>query len=151
MSIRPATVQDIEALVELGRQMAAESPRFSRLTFNPGKVRALLERQIGNPLALVLVVERAGQVVGVFLGGAAEHWACDGLVAFDLALFVEPTHRGGTSAARLLCGYRSWCEQIGAVMATAGISTQVHADQSARLYRGLGFREVGPVFDVLGG
>lgn len=149
MSIRPANVDDIEALVELGRAMALESPRFSRMPYNPGKVRSLLEHQIKSPHGLVLVSVAAGQIVGVFMGGAAEHWACDGLVAFDLALFVSPPHRGGTSAARLLCGYRSWCEQIGAAMATAGISTQVHAEQSARLYRGLGFREIGPLFDVL--
>lgn len=151
MSIRPANVDDIEALVELGRAMALESPRFSRMPYNPGKVRALLEHQIKSPRGLVLVSVASGVITGVFVGGAAEHWACDGLVAFDLALFVDRAHRGGTSAARLLSGYKAWCEQIGAVMATAGISTQVHADQSARLYRALGFREIGPVFDVLEG
>lgn len=149
MSIRAATVDDIDDLVELGRVMVFESPRFSRMTYNPDKVRALLQHQIANPLGLVLVAERFGQVVGVFLGGAAEHWACNGLVAFDMALFVLPGHRGGTDAARLLCGYRAWCQQIGAAMATAGISTEVHAADTARLYRGLGFREIGPVFDVL--
>lgn len=149
MSIRAATVDDIDALVELGRAMADESPRFSRMPYNPGKVRALIDHQIKSPHGLVLVSVASWSITGVFVGGAAEHWACDGLVAFDLALYIDPAHRGGTSAARLLCGYRSWCEQIGAVMATAGISTQVHAEQSARLYRGLGFREVGPLFDVL--
>lgn len=150
MSIRAATADDVEELVELGRVMAFESPRFSKLPYNSEKVRALLHRQLENPLGLVLVVEQAGELIGVFLGGAADHWACEGLVAFDLALFVLPNHRGGTAAARLLCGYRSWARLIGAAMATAGISTQVHPEESARLYRGLGFREIGPIFDVLG-
>lgn len=149
MSIRPATHADIDELVALGQVMAAESPRFSQLPYNPAKVRAMLHRQICNPLGLVLVSVIGGEVVGVFLGGASEHWACDGLIAFDMALFVMPEHRGGTSAARLLTGYASWAKQIGAAMATAGISTQVHAEQTARLYSGLGFKQIGPVFDVL--
>jgi hypothetical protein len=32
--IRPATVDDVPRLVELGAQMQAESPRFARLTFD---------------------------------------------------------------------------------------------------------------------
>lgn len=151
MQIRPATVEDIPRLIELGGLMHAESERFSRHPYAPDRIDALLRRLIGSPRGLVLVATDETDMFGVFVGVAAEHWACEALVASDLALFVRQDKRGSTAAPRLLCGYVAWCKSIGAAMATAGISTQVHPEKSARLYRGLGFQEVGPVFDVLGG
>lgn len=150
MTIRSATPQDIDELVKVGAAMHAESPRFRSLPYNPEKVRSMLQALIGSQRGFVMVAEHGGLIEGGMVAAASEHWACDALAAFDIALFVMPDRRGGIAAARLLKAYAAWCKLIGAAMATAGIGTQVHPDQSAALYRAIGFKEIGPIFDVLG-
>jgi len=150
MTIRKATLADIDAMIEAGAAMHAESPRFQRMTYAPSKVRNMLTSLIDSPRGFVMVAEHGAVLEGGMVGAASEHWACDALVAFDIALFVLPDRRGGIAAARLLKAFAAWCKEQGAVIATAGISTQVHPDQSGALYRALGFKEIGPVFDVLG-
>lgn len=148
--IRAATPDDIEALVEIGRAMATESPQFSRMPYSPSKVRAMLVSLIGNPRGFVRVADDGGQIVGVMLGACTEHWACDGLVAFDLALYVPTNRRGGIHAARLLRAFSDWSRELGAHIATAGISTGINPEQADRLYLGLGFKRLGSVFDLSG-
>lgn len=148
--IRRATPGDIETLTEFGGELWQESPRFRRMTFNPDKVRAMLSSLIDSPRGLVIVDELDGAVSGAMVAAASEHWAANDLVAFDLALFVRQDKRGGMVAADLLRAYAAWCVQIGAAQGNAGISTQIHPEQSARLYRAVGFAEVGPVFDAVG-
>lgn len=150
MTIRQATLADIGAMVELGAVMHAESPRFQRMPYAPEKVRALLSSLVESPRGFVMVAEHGAVLEGGMVGATTEHWACNALIAFDIALFVLPGRRGGIAAARLLKSFAAWCKEQGAVIATAGISTQVHPDQSGALYRALGFKEIGPVFDVLG-
>ena len=79
-----------------------------------------------------MVAEHGAVLEGGMVGAASEHWACDALVAFDIALFVLPDRRGGIAAARLLKAFAAWCKEQGAVIATAGISTQVHRINLAR-------------------
>ena len=148
--IRPATHDDIEGLIELGRAMAAESPQFSRMPYSPSKVRAMLLSLIDNPRGFVRVADEGGQLVGVMVGACTEHWACDGLAAFDLVLFVPTTRRGGIHAARLLRAFSDWSREIGAHIVTAGVSTGTNPEQADRLYLGLGFKRLGSVFDLSG-
>lgn len=148
--IRPATHDDIEGLIELGRAMAAESPQFSRMPYSPSKVRTMLLALIDSPRGFVRVADEGGQLVGVMVGACTEHWACDGLAAFDLALFVPTTRRGGMQAARLLRAFADWSRELGAHIATAGISTGINPEQADRLYLGLGFKRLGSVFDLSG-
>ena len=152
--IRRATPDDIETLVAFGAELWQESPRFRRMTYNPGKVRAMLAALVGSPRGFVAVEERAGAVQGAMVAAATEHWAADELVAFDLALYVRHDKRGGMAAADLLRAYAAWVVQIGAVQGIAGISTQIRTqinlEKLAQLYRAVGFAEVGPVFDAVG-
>lgn len=148
--IRPATHDDIEGLIELGRAMAAESPQFSRMPYSPSKVRAMLASLIDSPRGFVRVAVDGDQIAGGMIGACAEHWACDGLAAFDLALYVQATRRGGIHAARLLRAFSDWSREIGAHIVTAGISTGTNPEQADRLYHGLGFKRLGSVFDLSG-
>ena len=42
MTIRQATLADIDAMIEAGAAMHAESPRFQRMPYAPSKVRNML-------------------------------------------------------------------------------------------------------------
>jgi len=147
--IRDAVHTDIPRLVELGRLMHDESPEFRGLPFAADKAEKMLGALIDSPLGFVKVVDRAGSIAGGMAAAASEHWASTALVAFDIALFIEPGSRGGAAPVGLIRAYRRWAREIGARRATAGISTGVQVQQTESLYRALGLRYVGPIFDVL--
>lgn len=147
--IRPATAADIPAMLALGEAMHAES-RYSALAWCTPKVCGLLDMLLESDKGLVLVAERDGVVVGGFLGFIDEHFFSRETVATDLALFIEPSRRGGVAAARLLKAYVVWATEQGAAQITVGITTGVHVEQTARLFQGCGFAPVGQMFEYAG-
>ncbi len=147
--IRQAAIADVPRLVELGAQMHAESPRFSRLAFDAEKLAAFLGSAVNAPHVLVLVAERDDQIVGGFVGLALEHWCSRDLVATDLALFIEPRKRGGLIASRLVRAYLDWAERRGAKLIQLGITTGVATLATERLYEVLGLSRCGSIYEVL--
>lgn len=149
MKIRPAKHTDLEAIEALGRRMHAESPRFSSLTYLDRKVWVMLENALNDARYFLHVAEHDdGTLLGGFLGFAAPHWCSDDLVACDLALFVDPCRRGGMAAARLVKEFIAWAKQCEAKQINLGISTGVHVEETAQLYRTIGLKQYGYLFEV---
>jgi GNAT superfamily N-acetyltransferase len=144
--IRNATREDLPALVELGRQMAAESPRYSRLRYSACKVEALLGKMIDSPDGFVMLAEADGVAVGVMAAFVSAHWMSDDLMASDFGLYMLPEHRGGTAAMRMARAYIAWARARGALDISLGISTNVNSEQTARFYSALGGRPAGFLF-----
>lgn len=142
-SVRLATLADIDQLIELGRQMSQESPRFSRLGYVPGKVRQVLEFLIEHPDGLVLAGEIDGRVLGVLVATCSEHFFSHDRVASELVVFVAPQARGGQLVVRMVKAFEAWAKDRGAREITMGISTEVNAERTAALYERLGFPVTG--------
>ena len=145
---RDATTADLPRLVELGRAMHAESPRFSKLRFSAPKLAEQLCGLIISPDGFLQVVERDGAIVGGLAGAISEHWCSPDKVAFDMALFINPDRRGGMAAAKLVDAFKTWAAENGAVHITLGISTGVMVEETARLYRAIGLKQFGYLFEV---
>ncbi|WP_368647805.1 N-acetyltransferase family protein [Castellaniella ginsengisoli] len=139
--MRPATLEDVPALVEMGAGMAAESPRWNRLTYSGERVGNTLRNLIESPDGLVLVGERSG---GLIAGGiaaiASPNWMSEEMIVQELALFVRPEFRGSILACRLICGLAEWAKLKGARWVEAGVSTGVSPERTAALYQRLGFK-----------
>ena len=146
--VRSATIDDVPVLVALGERMHAESPRFSRLAFDAGKVQALLASAVNAPHMLVLVAGRGSDIAGGFVGLIAEHWCSRDLIATDLALFIDPAKRGGIYASRLVRAYLDWAEIKGAKVTQLGITTGVNTLATERLYEALGLARCGSIYEV---
>lgn len=144
--IRKATHADLPRLLELGAMMHAES-RFRVLRWNPEKLGRLLEDLIHGEHGFVWVSEKQGDVIGVAVGILLPHWCSDDLTFNDLAVFVVPEHRGGTSAMRLVRAMVTWARTMGAALITLGVSTGVHAEQTGKLFEALGGVCVGGLYD----
>jgi hypothetical protein len=70
--IRVATPADAPAMIDMGRALALESPKYRDMTFDEAKLMALGERinsVLMSDLACSFVAERAGQVVGMMVVG----------------------------------------------------------------------------------
>ncbi len=146
--IREATTQDIPALVALGGRMRAESPRYAKLKFSPEKLTHTLAGVESSEHGFMWIAEVDGELAGVMVALIFEHWMSTDLVASDLALYVEPAHRGSKIAAELVERYKQWAVFHGAVLPQVGVSTGVYTEQTARLYESLGFKRCGVLLEI---
>jgi len=142
--IRPATPQDIPALLALGRAMHAES-WYGYLPFDEQKLSGLLARLIGGE-GFVEVYETEGHVNGVMVGAISEMWFCRAGIACDLALFVYPGRRGSIAACRLTQRFIEWARAHGAAEVCMAVSTGVRIQETGRLYEALGLTHVGGIY-----
>lgn len=137
--IRPATLADIPAIVELGRKMHSESPIFRRLAYSPTKVATLCEQLIEFEEGFAWVGGTDQTLYGGMLGHIGPPWMSDEPVANELALFVEKTARGALLASRLLRVFVSWSKIEGARLVIVGASTGVEPERTAQFYERFGF------------
>lgn len=142
--IRPATPEDIPRLVELGAMLHSMSS-FSSMAFSPEKTAVFLEQLIGG-LGVVFVSVSGDRIVGGMAGAVMEQWFSQELIAYEYAVFVEPTRRHGLIAKRLIETFEQWAIIVGAKRMHIGIGTGLNVEGTSRLYRALGFNDYGPQF-----
>lgn len=149
--IRAGTPQDVDVMIDLGRKMHAESPRFSLRKFCPEVVRATLNQLLSIDGGIVLLYERDGHVIGGFLGLIGQDWYSTDLVANDYALFLDPDHRGGIAAARLVKRYIAIAKARGVLpeFIQIGISTGVHVAETEQFFDHIGLRQYGSIWRVI--
>lgn len=145
--IRPGTLADVPALVELGRLMHAESPRWRVLEYVPEKVAEFFAVLVDSPRGFVRLVEIDGEIVGGIVAAASEHWFSHTLTAFEIVVYVAPPFRGTLAPLRLLKAYRAWGESLGCYPITAGVTTLIKQDPTIRLYELAGMQQVGPILE----
>ncbi|MGX6570430.1 N-acetyltransferase domain-containing protein [Cupriavidus necator] len=138
--IRTATLEDLPEVLALGEMLHAESPRWSRLSFNRTKVLALMQHLVESPDGLLLVAESKGEVLGGIAALSFSHWSSDDLVAEEISFFLHPKIRGSFAATRLICAMQAWARIRGAKSLIVGASTGISTEDTARLYERLGFR-----------
>ncbi len=140
-NIRQATLDDIPMLMEMGKRMHQESPRFRMMDFSEDKCRQLGEALI--PSGSIFIAEKEGEAVGMMIGFITEHYFGYDLMASDLAVYVVPEHRGGSLGVRLIKVFEQWAEDNGARVITLGISTEVEAKRTLGIYEKLGYATKG--------
>jgi GNAT superfamily N-acetyltransferase len=145
--IRPATIDDVPRLVELGAQMHAES-RYRVLAFAEDKVTELYTDLIEHPDALIMVSERAGIIIGMIVARIHAPYFSRDLASGDLHLYIQPAHRGGLSGPRLIAAYMHWAKARGAKMIDLGNSARICDTALARLYEYMGFEPVGTLYQL---
>lgn len=145
MKIRPATVEDITEIVELGAVLH-ETSVYRRLPFDKKKVDDLMTAIIGSEYGVVFVAETDSRIIGGIAGGIAEWWFCDVLHAFDYSFFVHSDYRGTSAALRLFMAFEEWAKIKGADEIDVGITTGIHEDKTQRFFEKMGLVQTGRTF-----
>src|SRR5690349_5532293 len=101
-TVRRAIPADLETIVQMGRALHKESPRYRGMIFDAEKVRELVAGLIQSPTAAVFIVEAEGEPTGLAAIVAAERWFGPNRYATDLAVYVKPEHRGNGAFVRLV-------------------------------------------------
>ncbi|CAO3372896.1 N-acetyltransferase family protein [Azospirillum argentinense] len=139
--IRPATEEDIPALVEMGRGFYAQSGAWPDLVvFDAGSVTATLRHLITSPDGILLTAEQGGSVVG--MAGALLHplWLnTTHRTGQELFWFVAPEHRQGLGG-HLLKALEDAAKAAGAQSFTMICEAELRADALGRVYRRSGYR-----------
>lgn len=148
-TIRPATADDIDALVEMGERFFAYSAFSKVISFNREAARAMIAVLVepGTLLTasgnVVLVAEHEGKVIGGIAGTLTGTWFNPyARVATELAWWMDEAHRGGTAAIRLYRAFEAWASEMGAdaiVMSDLVVDGETPA---ARLFEKLGYATV---------
>ena len=148
MIIRPPSLQDVDALIELAPHLHKESA-YSFLPFEVPKVRALIMEYLSDRIYRCgLVAEAGGVTIGMIGGVLVEYYFCSEKLVADEVLFVRSDHRGGQAAARLIRGLRQWSVARGARELCLSVSTSINLARTTRFYERLGFTGVGGVFKM---
>ena len=110
--IRPATMQDVPALVAMGQQFAQTEMYRDVLRENPEQMAILAGNLIDHENGAILVLERGGTLVGMIGILCTVHFLSGELCAGEVFWWVTPGHRG--DGVRLLKAAESWAMVRGA-------------------------------------
>lgn len=145
VTIRFATVDDIPAFVEAGRQIHATT-RFSVYDYNAEKLskalRAIIEDTRGSS-CFIAALDAAGRPLGWIIGTMERQFYSDLPVASVIHFGVVPGRRMSGAGLRLLMAFRQWAENRGAFELNAGVSSGVDIERMDRFLKRLGFRLTG--------
>lgn len=141
VSIRLATPADAAALLALGQRMRDEGPHFLKLDFSLEKAALVIGRLIANNGALVACKDE--QVIGMLGFVVVEHlWGHD-KIASDVAIFVDPIHRGCSAFLRLVRVFETIAVERGAKMLELGVSAGIDNGRTAKMFSALGYYDHG--------
>lgn len=139
VSARRATPQDLDVIVRMGEAMHAESPRYRGANFDAAKVLALAVRMLEEPSAGLFVAESGRQVIGMAAVVAADRWFGHDRYVTDLAIYLQPEHRGNGAFVRLVWAVEEWAIGQGVQELDLGVSTGVEAERTVRAYTRMGY------------
>lgn len=146
MSIRVATEKDVPEMVRLSSLMHAESA-YSKFNFDAVKLTNNFTFWVKSPDYFVAIAKNdAEETVGGYCGYVTEYFFGKDLIACDLGLFIDPNHRGGMTAVRLVKAFEDWAKSKGVKEVCPGTTTMVAPERTSRMYELLGYKVVGSIF-----
>lgn len=151
MKIRPATLDDIPAFVELAKLFQAQT-RFKDYTFNSERVTTNLKAAIENPRGthcFFVAEDTTGLPVGGLIGCAERHFFSDQVVASVIQYNILPEKRMGGAGLKLLTAFKKWAENRGAYELAVGINSGADLGKMDNFLRKLGFELTGGNYSML--
>ena len=152
MKIRTAKMEDIPALLELGRSIHATT-RFRQFEFSSERVASNLTAVIQDKRGIycfLVAEDAAGAVVGLLIGCLERHiFSEEQIVATMIHYDVLAEKRMGGAGLRLLSAFRIWAENRGAFELNVGISSGTDLYKLDRFMRKLGFQQTGGNYSLM--
>ncbi len=145
-TIRKATLNDIPRMVELGKLMHSEAPHYVTFPYHDDKVANLAAGYIGMKDGIVLVAEQDGQVIGMIVGGIADHYFGPSKHSYEICTFVHPDFRKSKAGWMLITKYTAAAIEMGADEVLIVNSTGVEQERVGKLFERAGFHKYGGVY-----
>lgn len=141
--IRPATIDDIPKLMELGQRHYDESGYDGIIPFDADSAEQSLRDLMDSDDAILLVMCEP-EIVGMIGGATRTSWINrNHKIAAHLVWWVEPAYRRTIAAADLLFQFMEWASGTGARTLCMG---GIHGSPPSRLYERLGFVKMEQIY-----
>jgi GNAT superfamily N-acetyltransferase len=143
IAIEPATVDDIDRLVELEtklfREDAAQHDTFVDLSWPQREGRADFTRLVVSPVAVVLVARDDDEIVGHLVGHVSDPTPTRQPVTYAVlrSIYVEADHRHQGVGQLLTSLFVSWAREHGCV--EAHVASYLANEAAQQFYERRGF------------
>ncbi len=138
VTVRPATLEDIPGIIDMGVEVCEESPFYKNFTPDYRQQYSILTNAIQSINACVFVCD---DLTGFFIGHIEKMpWFAE-IRATEDVLFVTRHKRMSRRAKLLLLAFLEWAASKQVRLITAGVSTGIHAEQTASFYKKFGFSQ----------
>lgn len=146
MIVRPYRETDWPSMYRFARMMHDESPVYRGISFSDEAIEAI-ERGVLQGQYVCLVAERENEILGFFIGGLTPFFFSKEYFAYDLAMFVDPSCRGGAGIAlKLFTEFVTWANKSGAKEIRVASTTGVNTEQYGKFMRKLGLVPCGTLY-----
>lgn len=147
MEVRRVRRADIPDLVELGEELAKESPEFRYLTYSREQAAEFVEyctEEFGSDNYVGYLIQDGAEVVGVLLAYASQTPFFVEYDTCDAVLFIKPSHRGkcGAALAKMVLKYKQWSYQFNG-RTLLGVATGIESESALKTFDRLGFKVSG--------
>lgn len=148
MLVRAATLKDLDTLVDWGKRLTSESPRFKKQGFDEKRARNVFTHLINELESILIVIDECQNPVGTLIGAIDIDWRTGQKLAYEQGLYVLPEYRKSGAASDLIETFKVWAEMNEADRIQVGTITGIYAERTVKLYESLGFELVGYVLEM---
>jgi len=141
-TIRDANHSDILDITIAAKMFSKEASHPALSTINPNKVSETLKQLIDNSAGFVKVACYNNEIVGAIAGVASEMPINDLIVAQELMLWLEPEHRNGKTAPKLIDAYVQWASDMGCNIVRLSALDDVLNGRAGVLFKRKGFKPI---------
>jgi len=137
--IRDATQNDVLDTVLAVKQFCKEIPHPAWHKFNTNKVNSLVSQLIEIDHGFVKIVTHEGEVVGALVAVLSDIPINDLIFAQELMFWIEPEHRKGKTALKLVDEYTEWATKAGCNFIRLSELDNVLGGKAGLLFKRKGF------------
>lgn len=139
------THADIGPILRLGLIMHQESPVYGQFEPNPEYAENLCKHLIDTDQFGNLAYDD-NQLVGLMLGHTSYIPWTKELAAFEIILYVLPSHRDGIIGVRLIRSFENWALDKHINYVIMGISIEINSAMVSQMYERLGYHNYSSTF-----
>lgn len=138
MNIRTATIEDLDAIVDMGQRFLRFAPHGTMIHATREDIRAGVAQFLG--VGTIFLAEHDGVPCAMLACALVPVWFAPSVVmAHELAWWVDEDARGSTAAIRLVLAFEDYARRCNAQVVTM---SQLHAgngEQVGRMLRKMGY------------
>lgn len=138
--IRDATQEDVLDTVLAVKQFCKEIPHPAWTKFNTNKVNSLVVQLVESENGFVKVVEKEGEIVGALIAVVSELPISDLTFSQELMFWIDPEHRKGRTAIKLIDMYVDWSEERGCSFTRLSELDNILEKKAGSLFERKGFK-----------
>lgn len=139
-TIRDATQEDVLDTVLAVKQFCKEIPHPAWTKFNSNKVNSLVTQLVESENGFVKVVEKEGEIVGALIAVVSELPINDLTFSQELMFWIDPEHRKGRTAIKLIDMYVDWSEKRGCNFTRLSELDNILEKKAGSLFERKGFK-----------